>query len=745
MASSRLIAVCALVLGLAGCAGMDPATENRASVLENGVFGDIRAKSPRGRGSEPQGLIPVDTSPGRGQIFGPGGEAGGTAAYSADGTDVTGGVDVEGGTEPGAYRLNFENAEIKDVVHAVLGEALKVNYTLTPDVAGTITISSARPVGRQQLLAILETTLAAQGFSMVKSGEVYKIGAMVTGAGVVDRGAATQPGFGVSIVPLRYVSVKTMNRLLSGFVVDAEGIRIDSTSNTILVSGPGSKREEVVRTVLSFDEDWMQDQTVGIFELRRANPAAVVPELERIFDSAGSGSGVVTFKPISRLRSVMVVSRNPALVQRAQSWVQRLDQDDPSSGGTQVFVYRAKHRDAAELAKIASALFAGGSLNFGNTGANGPQDSPSGSDGFQIGTDDALLGGQDPNNPTGEEPIDDVTGAGEGGFGDDGTGGDGSLSASAPPDVLDLTTQGSQSQGSVKISADPSNNTVIIYGDPNSYQRVLRALAQLDVAPVQVAISVTIAEVRLNDELKYGVQYFVKSGGVDLGDDEGSIGFKDVAGALREQVPGFNFLLGSNKNPDLIVSALDRITDVEILSSPSLMVLENQKASLQVGDQIPIAVRQRQSSADVDADTFINEIEYRDTGIILNVTPRVSETGVVTMTVEQEISAVASSGENPTISKRRVASNIAVNDGQTVVLAGLISTQKDNRRNGLPILNRIAGVGDATGNTNKSARRNELIVLIRPQIVRNGEDAESVAEDLRTKLWAIGERERPSP
>jgi general secretion pathway protein D len=241
------------------------------------------------------------------------------------------------------------------------------------------------------------------------------------------------------------------------------------------------------------------------------------------------------------------------------------------------------------------------------------------------------------------------------------------------------------------------------------------------------------------------VQYFVKSGGVDLGDDEGSIGFKDVAGALREQVPGFNFLIGSRKNPDLIVSALDKITDVEILSSPSLMVLENQKASLQVGDQIPIAVRQRQSSADVDADTFINEIEYRDTGIILNVTPRVSETGIVTMTVEQEISAVATAGENPTISKRRVASNIAVNDGQTVVLAGLISTQKDNRRSGLPILNRIAGVGDATGNTAKGAFRNELIVLIKPQIVRNGEDAQSVAEDLRSRLWAIGERERPSP
>jgi general secretion pathway protein D len=732
MGKNAILAAVSMVVVLAGCAGFDTTVDNRGSIFESGVFGDVRAKQPKSVSSEPQGLIPVDTGTGASQIF-----QGGSAAYSNDVTGATDGVEagVDAGNYPavddtGSFRLNFENAEIKDVVHAVLGEALQLNYTITPDVAGTITISSARPVGRRQLLGILETSLAAQGYSLTRSGDVYKVGAITTGAGVVDRGALTQPGFGVSVIPLRFVSVKTMGRLLGGFVIDAEGIRIDSTSNTMVISGPGAKRQEVVDTILSFDEDWMQDQTVGIFELRRANPTAVVPELERIFDSAGSGSGVITFKPITRLKAVLAISRNPTLVRRAETWSRRLDTEGAS--GEQMVIYRAKHRDARELAKIASGLFAGGSLNF----ASGQQASgqSQGNDGFQIGAD----------SQSGEEPIEDLAGATETdieGNAEDTTQTGAEYDNTAPPDVLDLTTTSGGGRSAVKIAADPANNTVIIYGEPAIQRKVIAALQQLDIAPNQVAVSVTIAEVRLSEELRYGIEYYLRSG------DDGSISFKELGQLpLRKSFPGFNFLIGSDKNPDVIIKALDDITDVEILSSPSLMVLENQRATLQVGDQIPIRVREQTTGN--NGDQLINEIEYRDTGIILNFTPRVGDNGTVTMTVEQEISAVSeerSSSDDPTINRRRVASNIAVNDGQTVVLAGLISSRKSNGNSGLPILSRIPGVRDATGTNNKTANRNELIVLIRPQIVRNGEDAQSVAEDLRTRMWAIGNRERQSP
>jgi general secretion pathway protein D len=492
----------------------------------------------------------------------------------------------------------------------------------------------------------------------------------------------------------------------------------------------------VVDTILSFDEDWMQDQTVGIFELKRGNPTAVVPELERIFDAAGAGSGVISFKPITRLKAVLAISRNATMVRRAETWTRRLDQES-LSGSDHMVVYRAKHRDARELAKIANGLFAGGSLNF-STPSQDQQPSGGAGDGFQ-------MGGDSQDGQFGEQPIEDLAGATETdteGNAEDTSQTGAEYQNTTPPDVLDLTTSGGGGQAAVKITADPANNTVIIYGAATIQRKVLAVLNQLDIAPNQVAVSVTIAEVRLSEELKYGIEYYLRSG------DDGSISFKDTIGnlPLRKTFPGFNFLIGSDKNPDVIIKALDDITDVEILSSPSLMVLENQRATLQVGDQIPIRVREQ--TAGDDGRQLINEIEYRDTGIILNFTPRVGDNGTVTMTVEQEISAVSEergTSDDPTINRRRVASNIAVNDGQTVVLAGLISSQKKNGNAGVPILSRIPGIRDATGTTDKTATRNELIVLIRPQIVRNGEDAQSVAEDLRTRMWAIGNRERQSP
>lgn len=736
--------------GLAGCSGFDTNPENRASVLENGVFGDIRARRAGKVANEPQGLIPVDSRTGRSQIFGPDGTA--YADPGAGAGDPTGSVDgVEQSTDgPEAYRLNFENAEIRDVVQAVLGEALKLNYTLTPDVAGTVTISSARPVSRNELLSTLETVLAAQGFSMTKAGAIYKIGPIVAGPGAVDRGTRTEPGYGVSIVPLRYVSPRTMTRLLGGFVVDAEGLRVDSTKNAVIVSGPGARREEAVRTILSFDEDWMQGQTVGIFEVRRGTPESVVADLERVFDSGGSGgsAGVIQFKPITRLKSVLAVSKNAQLVARAEAWIRRLDQD-AGEAGQNLFVYRAQYRDSKDLVRILSSLFGGSTGGLDNSTNTGTGNANADT-GFSLdqgnSNEDAVSGAdavfQQSADGSDEPPIDNVTGAGEDGAG---TAGDGSDTA---PGVIDLTRQPGSGEKSdqIRFSADTANNSVITFTDPTTYRRVLVALHQLDSAPLQVAINVTIAEVRLTNELKYGIQYFVKSGTVSGAENKGSLSFSSLGGKLAAGA-GFNFLLGSNSNPELIVNALDEITDVEVLSSPSLAVLENQTATLQVGDEVPITVRSSQST-DSSNDRLVNEIEYRNTGIILKVTPRIGENGAVTMDIQQEISSVANANSNtltPTLSKRRVTSHVSVVDGQTVVLAGLITASKDRDKSGLPLLSRIPIAGDAFGTNGKSTNRTELVVMIRPQIVRNGEDAQAVAEDLRSRMWAIGSRERKSP
>jgi general secretion pathway protein D len=730
--SARLPLIVASFVSLAACAALDTEPANRGSVFEAGVFGDLRARQPKPVHASAQGLIAVGGTA-NGRIYGPEGTSqpgapasGGNAAGAS--TDMS---DAE------AYRLNFEDADVKDVVRAVLGEALKLNYTINPDVTGTITVASAQPVARNDLLATLESVLAAQGFAMVKQGGSYNITSVGVNAGALDVGARTTPGYGVSVVPLRFVSVKTMNSLLGGFVADAEGIRIDSTRNALVISGPGAKRAEVVKTALSFDGDWMAGQSVGIFELKQSSPAAVVKELERIFDAANTANGVIQFQPIDRLKAVLVVSKNTTLIGRAGTWVRRLD-GQASSVQQNVFVYRPQYRDASELAKVLSSLFsAGGSAGkpafSGDTGLSakmGASTSGSSSSSSSSSTTDTGSNSSNQANST-EAPIDDVTGASS-----DGTGGGGDTTAKAAPDVIDLTSGQAQNQPNIRISADMANNTVVTYTDQETYKQVLAALQRLDAQPYQVAIQATIAEVTLNDKLEYGVQYYFKD--ANLG-----VGMPGAGLAASNLGSGFNFIMGSNSNPNLIVSALNKVTDVEVLSSPSLVVMENQTANLQVGNDVPVEI----GTATTDGGTTSTQVEYRSTGIILKVTPRIGDNGSVTMKVAQEISDVTNTTStlNPTFSKRSVSSQISVVSGQTVVLAGLITTQKSKDRSGLPLLARLPIIGDATSTNSKTGKRSELVVLIKPTIIHSSDDAQTVAEDLRARMWALSGRETKAP
>ena len=315
-------------------------------------------------------------------------------------------------------------------------------------------------------------------------------------------------------------------------------------------------------------------------------------------------------------------------------------------------------------------------------------------------------------------------------------------------ETLDLTRRG-EAATKIMVSADASNNSVITYTDGDTYRKVHATLRQLDSAPLQVAVNVTIAEVQLNEQLRFGIQYFLNVGrGKRSGNEEaGSFGLiAQTANVLTQQIPGFNFVVGARSAPDVVISALDGITDVKILSSPSLVVVENQTATLQVGDSIPITTRQAQSIENVAA-PLINQIEFRDTGIILNVTPRIGQNDAVTMQIEQEISAVTGGTETltPTISKRRVASNISVASGQTVLLAGLISDRTDRGRTGIPGLVDLPDIGALFGTNSRSKGRTELVVFIRPVVVRNGEDAASVAEEFRSRLRTAESGYKPVP
>jgi general secretion pathway protein D len=300
----------------------------------------------------------------------------------------------------------------------------------------------------------------------------------------------------------------------------------------------------------------------------------------------------------------------------------------------------------------------------------------------------------------------------------------------------------------VRITADVVNNSLLIYADQGNYRIIEATLQQVDRPQLQVAIDATIAEVTLNNELNYGVQFFLTSKNLGLKPDNGSALNTQSASApvaaaagaatnafINRAFPGFNFLIGSEAQPSAILDALHTVTSVKVLSNPSLVVINNQVATLQVGDVVPVST----GSATVltTNNTVVNTIDYRNTGIILRVSPRINVNGNVRLDVEQEISNVSPqsiASLTPTVSERRVKSSISVATGQTVLLAGLISETQDGTRSGIPLLDEIPGLGDGFSHQDKKGIRTELIIFIRPQIIRDGTDAHHVAEELRSKL-----------
>jgi general secretion pathway protein D len=305
----------------------------------------------------------------------------------------------------------------------------------------------------------------------------------------------------------------------------------------------------------------------------------------------------------------------------------------------------------------------------------------------------------------------------------------------------------------VKITADVSTNSLLVYASAENYRLVEQTIRQLDQPQAQVGIDATIAEVTLNDNLSYGVQFYIQSKNLGMAPDKGSAlntptsppsaaptVLNGVANAfLNRAFPGFNFLIGPEAQPNMILDALHAVTDVKILSNPSLVVIDNQVATLLVGDEIPVSTGTGNvlNSATGTNNTIINSIDYRSTGIILRVIPRVSPNGNVRLDIEQEISQATNATANtltPTVSQRKVKSSVAVANGQTVLLAGLIQEHTELDRGGIPVLDQIPKIGDLFSHQNKTTTRTELIIFIRPQVIRDAVDAHFVAEEFRTKL-----------
>jgi general secretion pathway protein D len=497
--------------------------------------------------------------------------------------------------------------------------------------------------------------------------------------------------------------------------------------------------------------EWLRNQSVGLYPLKSTAPETMIRELEKVFDSAdgGQGQGVIKFQPVSRMNAVLAVSRNAKVLERATQWVRRLDRSDPT--GTTVRVYNVRFGTARPLARILNEMFvgrsaAGGSLdsqtsptapgqtaatsrldslgsgtlsNQGTTGQGGATNNSSGSSTNQAGSTQAAF-----ESFSDRKDGDQDASAGAGGSG-----------LGAMPRGLFQN---------VRITADPATNAIMIFSNQEDYIVIERALESLDRPRLQVAVDAMVAEVTLTDQLQYGVQSYLTSSNLHLGDDKGSVGLFDAAQSaaqtalLGRVLPGFNLLLGAEANPKLILSALSTLTTVKVLSAPSLVVADNEPAILEVGDQVPIST----GSATVlsTSNTVVNTITLHNTGIILKVLPHVHPNGSIELEIEQEISNVVNAGGassqnlTPTISQRRIHSTISTSSGQTVLLGGLIKEDDEKTLTGVPGLNQIKYLGDLLGQKSDSKTRSEIIVFVTTKLVRNNRDAQVVAEEFRERL-----------
>jgi general secretion pathway protein D len=678
----------------------------------------------------------------------------------------------------GGFELNFENAPVATVAKVVLGDILQTGYTIDPRVQGTVTLVSVRPVPKSDIVFVLESALRISGIALVRDTAGYRLTPLgdAVGAGRVDATASSpEPGYGVSVVPLQYVSAQTLLKLMDSFATKPGMVRGDTTRNLLLIQGTGAERRTAVDSALSFDVDWMRGQSVGIFPVINSGPEPVILELEKIVDSGENGlsQNMIKFQPIARLNAIMVVSKKPDLLHTAATWIKRLDRTDSSR--TSVHVYRVKYGEARQIARVLTDMFGSGSSS-GNLLDSADNQIAPGSGLYGAASDRLSLNTNNASSSAGGSTTPSSPGGGfgsAGGFGSRTAPGGGGLGlgtqATGNAGSLDRTGQGSGGGGGgqalmqgVRITADTVNNSLLIYADQGNYRIIESALQQVDQPQLQVAIDATIAEVTLNDELSYGVQFFITSKNLGLRPDQGSLlntqsttapttaavaattttatGTAAAAGTvvntfINRAFPGFNFLVGSEAQPSAILDALHTVTGVKVLSNPSLVVVNNQVATLQVGDVVPVST----GSATVltTSNTVVNTIDYRNTGIILRVSPRINVNGNVRLDVEQEISNVSpqtAASLTPTVSERKVKSSISVANGQTVLLAGLISEQQNKTRNGIPGLDQIPGLGDAFSHQDTAVKRTELIIFIRPQIIRDSLDAHFVADELRSKL-----------
>ncbi len=739
----RIALAAAAAVAIGGCAQ----TPTAPALARVGVAAPERADAPPARAGEPVAAAA------------PAGDD--TAPRLYRGSDrVVGTPPAVAPVQGAPIDLRFEDAPVREVVHAILGDLLKLDYVVYPPLDGRITIATpSRQVSPDQAVFLLEAALQANGLAMARDARgVMHVGKpealkAVTPMVRVVGSAPLPPGTGAIVVPLRHIGAAEMASILRPLAPADAIVRVDTVRNLLVMVGSRAQAEGWLSLVNTFDVDLLAGMSVGVFPLRYvstrdveaalqlmasggrpapapAAPAArpgTTPAQQAAAQQAAAAAaqyaggaalpetfplyGAIRVLPIERINAVVVVTPRAAYLDEARRWIERLDRPGNSAAEPRLFVYPVRNGSARHLGEVLNGIFGGATTGAATTPATG------------------VAPGQ--STVTARTPA--ATTAPRAGVA--GTVGQ-ALGAPLPTGGTAAGVSAVQFDGNVRVVADEKNNAILVYGTPAQFERIEEALRRLDVPPTQVLIEASIVEVTLTDELRYGLQWaFTNSR--DGWSGSGALSDR-AGGTLGGPLAGFSYVL---RNPlgdvRVVLNALAEKSLVRVISTPSLMVLDNHTASIIVGNQQPIISSETVST---EGGARTQSITLKDTGVALSVTPSVGAGDMVTMDINQAVTDVgqidAATGQR-TFLQRQIGSKVAVRSGETLVLGGLIRDNNTDGSSGLPLFHEIPVLGALFGTKRNSGNRTELLVVITPRVARSDEDARAISRELRDRMQGL--------
>ncbi|MEK7404916.1 MAG: type II secretion system secretin GspD [Acidobacteriota bacterium] len=658
----------------------------------------------------------------------------------------------------GGFVLNLQNANLTEVLD-ILARRLKINYILDPRVRGAVTLNTYGEIRPLDVRPLLETILRVNGAAMVQVGEIYRIVPLSDASRLplspqVDiKSFPEDERLLLNLVFLKYATVTEVAKLLQPFLGEAAVMTSYEPANLLLMLDNSRNMKRTMELIALFDSDTFAAQRVRLFEVKNGRPSEVAKEMETIFKSISLSEKVspVRFMPLDRINTIIAVAPNPGVFEQVENWLKKLDVEVKVTVGTvDNFVYRVKYGRSETLAMAIMQLYGGGGygmgyggMGYGGMGYGGMGYGGMGYGGGGMGYGGMGYGGMAPMMPQTYMPVPYTPGAP--GTTMTTTGPAFGGAAGATPDLTGayLGAAAGAMPGGVRIPRvipNPFDNSLLIQATAQEHEQILKLLRDLDVPPRQVLVEAKIYEVSLNGAFASGVQAFLQSrGGGDVGKSSLVSRTLQAASTGAGAMLTAGTLVGRSRELLGFLTAQETSGRAKVISAPSIIATDSISASINVGTEVPTLAAQAVSPVQAGGTSlFTNSIMNRQSGVTLNITARVNPSGIVTLLINQEVSApqapAAGGIQSPSFSRRSVQTQVTVQDGDTIAIGGIIQESETVSSGGIPVLHRIPGLGALFGNKSMSKERTEMIVFMTPRVIYDTNQIIEASDELKSRV-----------